>query len=365
VFTLLIGLLAAGCGANPPTVERVGGTVLVYEVDSERRPAEYQPQALTDAVKRRLDPSGVSGIAVRPLEKGRIEIQIPRAHDHEEHVARLKNLLAQTGLLEFRIVANDADDQDAIDEARQQFARAANDTGAREKLERLAMEGLPPPPLQQPTRGGFTYTWVELAPSQQRTMNLDNAAAYDPERGQMWQQVAAARQSGIALYVAGRGLIYSRACKDQLLPESVRGLKRFDYFTLCRDPALDRRTKESLAVTGLFLDKVAASSDSNGKPALAFHFNKQGADRFLELTSQNLPSCPADAKVYRHLAIILDGMIMSAPTINSAIGADGQITGDFSQQKVDQLVELLRAGVLPVPLKPVPFSETTVAPSRP
>jgi SecD/SecF fusion protein len=72
-----------------------------------------------------------------------------------------------------------------------------------------------------------------------------------------------------------------------------------------------------------------------------------------------------DAQVRRHLAIILDGLVMSAPTINSEIGRQGQISGNFTQQEVDSIVSLLRAGALPVRLKAQPVSETTVAPAAP
>ena len=63
----------------------------------------------------------------------------------------------------------------------------------------------------------------------------------------------------------------------------------------------------------------------------------------------------------RHLAIILDGLVMSAPTINSEIRGQGQISGNFTQKEVDSLVNILRAGRLPATLKPQPVSESTIA----
>ena len=63
-----------------------------------------------------------------------------------------------------------------------------------------------------------------------------------------------------------------------------------------------------------------------------------------------------DSANKRHLAIILDGLVMSAPTINSKITHSGQITGDFTRKEVDSLVNILRSGALPATLKPQPVS---------
>src|SRR5262249_3621842 len=57
---------------------------------------------------------------------------------------------------------------------------------------------------------------------------------------------------------------------------------------------------------------------------------------------------------------ILDGLVMSAPTINSEIRERGQITGSFSQREVDNLVNILRAGALPASLKQQPVAESTL-----
>jgi preprotein translocase subunit SecD len=52
----------------------------------------------------------------------------------------------------------------------------------------------------------------------------------------------------------------------------------------------------------------------------------------------------------RKLGIILDGFLVSAPAIRSTISGRGEITGSFSRQEVDDLVDVLNAGSLPAPL---------------
>src|SRR5262249_40060400 len=82
------------------------------------------------------------------------------------------------------------------------------------------------------------------------------------------------------------------------------------------------------------------------------------------LTGKNVPSAGTtgdDTSNKRHLAIILDGLVMSAPTINSQITTHGQISGSFTSREVDELVNILRSGALPATLKQQPVSESTMA----
>ena len=82
--------------------------------------------------------------------------------------------------------------------------------------------------------------------------------------------------------------------------------------------------------------------DQSGRPAIDFRFDGQGARRFGEATAANIG---------KPFAIILDGKVISAPTIISPItGGTGQITGSFSIQEASELVNLLNGGALPAPL---------------
>src|SRR5439155_21709410 len=98
------------------------------------------------------------------------------------------------------------------------------------------------------------------------------------------------------------------------------------------------------------------------RPAVSFTFNSTGGRLFGTVPRKNVPSgtgSEAD-QVKRHLAIILDGLIVSAPTINSEIREHGQISGSFTQKEVDSMVNILRSGSLPSTLKPQPVSESTM-----
>jgi len=104
-------------------------------------------------------------------------------------------------------------------------------------------------------------------------------------------------------------------------------------------------------VTGAFLTRVKPGVDSRLRPAVEFSFNAAGAQRFGALTGSHLPDPQDD--FYYLLGIILDGKVQSAPSIRSAIFGSGVIEGDFTQREVEDLVDVLNAGPLPVAIKRV------------
>ncbi len=80
-----------------------------------------------------------------------------------------------------------------------------------------------------------------------------------------------------------------------------------------------------------------------GSPVVSFRFDSQGGRKFGDVTKANIGN---------RLAIILDGKVISAPVIRSAImGGSGIISGSFSVAAANDLALLLRAGALPAPLK--------------
>jgi preprotein translocase subunit SecD len=106
---------------------------------------------------------------------------------------------------------------------------------------------------------------------------------------------------------------------------------------------------DSMNVNGWDLQSASANTDDAGNPFVVFELNRDGAKRLAALTSANLPD-PV-LKLKRQMAIILDGFLMTAPTINSVISDRGSITGNFSQLQAQQTAAVLMAGVLPVPLR--------------
>jgi preprotein translocase subunit SecD len=78
----------------------------------------------------------------------------------------------------------------------------------------------------------------------------------------------------------------------------------------------------------------------------------EGATKFGRLTGANIG---------RQLAIVLDNQVVSAPSIEGKISAEGRITGRFSREEADTLAKVLRAGALPASLEYL--HELSVGPS--
>jgi SecD/SecF fusion protein len=112
-------------------------------------------------------------------------------------------------------------------------------------------------------------------------------------------------------------------------------------------------------VDGRYLARAGQGTDEKGSRAVDFSFNAAGAERFRQLTNRNLPD--EATNFYRHLGIVLDNTMLSAPQIRSAIGAHGQITGDFTEDEVNFLVGVLNAGSLPATLRPEPISQQRIS----
>jgi hypothetical protein len=257
--------------------------------------------------------------------------------------------------LEFRIVANESDDKEALEASRKFFLDAPMDPTRKAELDKLAQEGKPPPASKPPEGkatwpNGFLYTWFELSAVERRNLKLepdwDGTVEANPmgvdlgeaaEETAIRKNIEQARTKGEAVLLSGqRGLLYSRVCRNSTLTEEERRKKKFDYFLLLRDPAKDK------AITGEFLVRVQETKDDRNKSVIRFALDAEGGDRFYELTSKNLPTGPKGFEVYRCLAIILDGQVMSAPRVNSAIRQEGMISGNFTKEETAAMMKVLR-----------------------
>lgn len=102
------------------------------------------------------------------------------------------------------------------------------------------------------------------------------------------------------------------------------------------------------------LKSAGISRDERGRLCVIFNLDPYGGDRFRELTSANIE---------KQLCILIDDVAYSSANIQEAIGAQGRITGEFSQDKVQYLVQTMNAGALPARLKETPISERTIGSS--
>jgi preprotein translocase subunit SecD len=99
------------------------------------------------------------------------------------------------------------------------------------------------------------------------------------------------------------------------------------------------------SVSGRDLKGAYPSRDENGRPAVSFNLNADGAQRMGRTTEENMG---------KMLAIVLDNKIQSAPRINGRITDSGIITGGaggFAPQAAQDLALVLRSGALPASIR--------------
>jgi SecD/SecF fusion protein len=104
-------------------------------------------------------------------------------------------------------------------------------------------------------------------------------------------------------------------------------------------------------ITGEHLSRVFPDR-KDIKPVIGFEFDQIGRAKFGRLTERNIG---------KPLAIILDDVLYSAPVIRDRIPGKGIIEGNFTQDEVNGLIAVMRAGSLPADLELE--METTVGPS--
>jgi preprotein translocase subunit SecD len=133
-----------------------------------------------------------------------------------------------------------------------------------------------------------------------------------------------------------------QSANPRMTPEQI--CRRFQPQCL---PVLKR-----VVVGGEDLDdsKATFEQQQGGRPIISFTFNSAGGRSFCNATRTNIG---------KRLAIQLDGEIISAPVVQSAIcGGSGIITGSFTTQQTQEQALLLRSGALPATLSII--QESTV-----
>lgn len=102
-------------------------------------------------------------------------------------------------------------------------------------------------------------------------------------------------------------------------------------------------TLEESGLTGQYLVKAQITSNqTTSQPEIAIRFNSEGAALFEKITGENIG---------RPLAILIDGVPVSAPTVRDKIaGGEAVISGIGNLEEAQNLTNLLNAGALPAPV---------------
>ena len=214
----------------------------------------------------------------------------------------LKAALRGAGVLEFRIAATPQGSPNA----------RPSDVGAYEA--RLAEKG--------PRSGlALDYRWFEIDKFEEF---VDTQAERDAvvENPELFTQLMASRRS--------------------LVGEEYNGKY---YILVGNTPELAMTRDDDWKLTG-----ATRQSDSLGRPAVGFSLDGLGAKLLGDLTGPN---------VGRQMAVLLDGKLKTAPTLQGRLSNGGQITGEFNQTELQYLIRTLGAGSLEGQLSADPISQKT------
>jgi SecD/SecF fusion protein len=286
LFTVIVSLSMSVLKWPPKFgIDLKGGVILIYEIDKEQLKQEKKDLAsvnmdkLVGAINLRVNPGGQKEVTIRPYGADEIEITIPNVNDAE--LNRIKEIISQTGKLEFRIVANIYKHKDIIEMAKSDPNKTVYYQGK-----------------------DWVARWVKAREGER----------FSP-------QANAVRQRKV-------------------------GDKEWTEVLVVNDP---------YNVTGDYLANSRAGNEY-GKPIVLFSFNTTGGQLFGRLTADNRPN-EMQPDLKNQLAIILDNILYSAPNILTTISDNGQISGNFTPEEVNKIVEVLNAGSLPAALAKTPVQE--------
>ena len=287
-----------------------GGLQLLLEVDKSRLNAAEAKDATERAmeiIRNRIDQFGVAEPLVQREGEDRIAVQLPGLTDRERAI----ELIGKTALLEFKLVRTPEETKAVFDRLDSYFAG-------------------------RPEAGG------------------DSALRAKPLTGRMLDQGFFAKEE-----VANVEKMLGSAVLDSVLPSDTQvlwsdgdvasaGVTGRMLYVLKKEPEMTGGSVASAEA------QVGLDQTNPGAWGVSMKMTPKGRGDFARVTGAN---------VGRQLAIILDGVVQSAPFIRDRIpSGDASITGgsiDINAAK--DLAIVLRAGALPAPVKIL--EERTVGPS--
>ncbi|MBQ4027772.1 MAG: protein translocase subunit SecDF [Prevotella sp.] len=313
-----------------------------------------------NVVRTRIDQFGVVQPNIQKLEgqQGRIMVEMPGIREPE----RMRKLLQGSANLEFWETYNS---NEIIPYLTQIDARLANadDKADTTKVDTVATEAEKKPAEAQPKfkinneadkAGVAKNTENEVNEAKKQHPLL---AMFQPTDGQL-SMVGFANVRDTAEVNA---ILRSELAK-QILPSDVKllwsakptdmiqGSKNiFELHALKVTNSSGRAPLEGDVVT----DAKDQFNNLDGSPEVSMSMNTEGARRWAALTKAN---------VGKAIAIVLDGVVYSAPRVNGEIdGGQSSISGNFTIEDTKDLANTLKSGRMPAPARIV--QEEVVGPT--
>ncbi len=323
-----------------------GGMYLALEVDESKGVVADKAKAIDNALKvvrNRIDEFGVSEPVVQKAGNDRIIVELPGIDDPQ----RAQDVVQKSAFLEFQIT----DKTQALEKALPRLDAALKD-------KKVAVASTGTTKTTDTTSAGLQSLFsadTSKTPDSSKTDSAKAAAATTGGPGAFSKLVQQGQMPG-EYYVAQTDV--PTLSQYLALPEVEAALPPGKVLRWSSDTvSLGNRAYRALYVldakpiiTGEYLTDAKPNTSPTEGNLVEFKMNNEGARRFRAETARHVGD---------FMAIVLDQRVMGRPpVIQSAIGANGQITmGGKDLQAAQDLALVLRAGSLPVPLKVVDVRE--------
>jgi len=268
-------------------VHIVLGFELTPELIEQKISESYVQEMVLQRIRRRVNEFEAKDPIIQAMGTNQIQIQLPG----EKDVDRVKNLITKTAYLTFNLVAGH-------DEMTKVLQKVAQDPKFNDRFT---------PFLLKPNRESATYR-VPVA-------NID----------QVKDVIKEANESG--LLPDGKIFALSQ-------PPNPSEAQEYKLYLMDKNPLTTG--------DGLKMAMAQPDQENPGNSLILFEFSGEGASRFGDATGAN---------VGKAMGIVVDGVVVSAPVIQSRISHSGQITGSFTQQQAQDLAIALNSGSMPVPIR--------------
>lgn len=310
-----------------------------------------------DTIRERIDEKGVSEPSV-VMKDDQIIVELPGLD--EELKAQTRDTIARSAKLEFKVVENNAPYMAKLFAHVGSEGKEGTPTEPRAKADGIFAEV----DTWRPDNGGAVQQDYYLR-AYDKPVDVSREEAIKMACIRKTEKPKLNAEGKISCPIKGRDIIeryiqdLAKSNKDFVVPDK----NQISYEKVDAQPdAKDKRAywrsyflDRAIKLTGTSISNAMGSYDPNtNRPIVLLDFNRYGSRVFGDLT---------EAIVGKKLATILDETVKSAPIINGAIrGGRASITmggGDPRRQEIerDELVNVLRTGSLPAPLREESISD--------
>jgi preprotein translocase subunit SecD len=300
-----------------------------------------------EIIRNRVDQYGVSEPTIQRQGSRRIIVELPGIAREEE----AKQLLQGTALLEFRLLRDPEFTisvmqkiDDALAKTIGVFPSDTSDDQTLSNIDTSIVAG------ETDTSAVDTLGGQELTDEEFKQQHPFFAVALlDPQGSSADAYVRADEKNKLLLML-------SRPEVQKVLPNNVEFV--FSAKPIGQQDAQDvfimyLMNREPELTGGVVTDALATIDPNSSAPIVSMTMNSEGATDWARITGAN---------VGKRIAIMLDGVVFSAPSVRNKItGGRSQIEGMADMEEAKLLEIVLKAGALPAPVDII--EERTVGPS--